>query len=640
MSTYSPNEEGNADVCWYAEENEERRADIIVDVASRLWQDQATTREGMLRAARMYGSLPMMGLSPRLYRQRTMSRGRRLALNVVKSVVNTYVAMVTKDRPKVSFVTSGGDDAIQRRAKRLEKFVDGTCYDQSLHIQAYQCVRDSALFTFGIVKFFKDMSEPDKPRVGMERTLPWEWLFDEQEAANGKPQNGMHVKFMDKRALATDVARTDKDLAESVLQHANGGAFDDIGETFDQVNTVEWCVVIEAWHLPPDSKTPGRHTIVCVGVDKPIVDEEWTYHRFPCEILYRERPIQGIHGESLADELGPIQVELSRMLMSIQRAQMYAVGHWVVEQNSDINTNQIDDVQASIIRYKGVPPRFEAHQTVANDVYGHLDRLWGRAFELVGVPQMNAAGQKPAGIDSGKGLLVYAEVTSTRFKPCYAEYQDWYMRVAQQIIHLAAEIAEDHKDFSVKAPGKMMDAVKWADVHMREDEYVLQMYPTNKLADDPAARLSQVQAMINSGMIPDLRAGRRLLDMPDMDSYSSSEDASYDNVQEAMTRILEKGEMFPPEPYMGLPGLQEGLKIAQNTFLSARMKSMPDKEAKLTMLTVWMDKCAGLIKEAVAAEQPPQPQPGPQGPQQAIANDVHRMTAHSAAQQLVGTPKT
>jgi hypothetical protein len=626
-----PSEGGNTDVQWWLDENEDRRASIVCEVAERLWADQRMTREGMLRAARMYGSLPMMGLSPRLYRQRTMTRGRRLALNIIKSVVNTYTAMVTKDRPKVSFVTSGADDSVQRKAKRLEKFVDGTLYDQSLHIQAYQCVRDSALFTFGIVKFFKDMSEPKRPRVGIERTLPWEWLFDDQEAADGKPPNGYHVKFMDRRALA----RENPKLTGKIMM-ASAGGFDDIGESVDQVNLVEWCVVVESWHLPPNSETPGRHVIAVVGVDEPIVDEEWTWPRFPAEILYRERPVQGVHGESLADELAPIQVEISRMLMSIQRAQMYAVGHWLVEENANVNTNAIDDVTASIIRYRGTPPRYEAVNAVAGDVYAHLDRLWGRGFEVVGVPQMNAAGEKPAGIDSGKGLLVYAEVTSTRFKPCYAEYQDWYMRIAQQIIHLAAEIADDCPDFSVKAPGKMMDAVKWADVHLREEEYVLAMYPTNKLADEPAARLSQVQQMLNTGMIPDKRTGRRLLDMPDLDAFSSSEDVAYDNIQEAMTRILEKAEYFPPESYMGGDGLRDALKIAQQTYLKTRMQVLPDRDRKLRMLQLYMDKCAELIPQADAAMQAAAPPGNDNGFANQVQNDVNRMGAHQAAQQLIG----
>lgn len=586
----------------------------------------------MLRAARMYGALPMLGLSPRLYRQRSMARGRRLALNVVKSVVNTYVAMVTKDRPKVSFVTSGGDDAIQRRAKRLEKFVDGTCYDQSLHMAAYQCCRDSALFTFGIVKFFKDTTEPDKPRVGIERTLPWEWLFDDQEAADGKPPNGYHVKFMDRRKLARDYPK----LAGAIML-ADGAGFDDVGESLEQVNLVEWCVVVEAWHLPDNSFTPGRHVIACCGVEEPLVDEEWTWHRFPAEILYRERPIQGIHGESLADELGPIQVELSRMLVSIQRAQMYAVGHWLVEQNSMVNTSAIDDVVASIIRYAGTKPEYVAFKAVAQDIYGHLDRLWGRAFELVGVPQMNAAGQKPAGINSGKGLLVYAEVTSTRFKPCYAEYQDWYMRIAQQIIHLAAEIAAEYPEFTAKTPGKMMDTIRWADVHMREEEYVLAMYPTNKLADDPAARLSQVQEMMNSQMLSP-EDGRRLLDMPDIEAINSYESASYDNVMEAGRRIIEDGEYFGP---IGQMNLQDALRRMQQMFLKARFDRVPQE--RLDMMLRWIDDAAGQIKEQQAEQaeqQPQQPQagPAPAAGNSRITNDVQRIQAHRAAQQLVGAP--
>lgn len=638
-----PSEQGNTDVCWYLKANEARRAPMICDIASRLWQDQAATREGMLRAARMYGALPMMGLSPRLYRQRTLSRGRRLALNVIKSVVNTYVAMVTKDRPKVSFVTAGGDDALQRRAKRLEKFVDGTCYDQSLHQQAYQLARDSALFTFGIVKFFKDMTDPKKPRVGIERTLPWEWLFDDAESADGKPPNVMHVKFMDRRALA----RAYPKLANAIMHNANGGGFEDIGESVESVSMVEWCVVIEAWHLPTGGAETavddedggddhaGRHTIAVCGVEEPLVDEPWTYHRFPAEILYRERPIQGVHGESLADELAPMQVEISRILMSIQRAQMYAVGHWLVEENSNVNTNAIDDVTASIIRYRGTPPQYHAVNTVASDVYAHLDRLWGRAFEVVGVPQMNAAGQKPAGINSGRGLLVYAEVTSTRFKPCYAEYQDFYMRVAQQIIHWAAEIAEDHPEFEVRAPGKMMDAVKWADVHMREEEYVLQMYPTNFLAEEPAAKLSQVETMMNSGIIEDRRAGRRLLNMPDLEEWSSYEDASYENTMEAARLIIEKGEYFGP---IGQMDLKDALRWMQMTFLRARVNKVP--QDRLDMLDRWCTEAGERIKEmdaeaAAAGGAPGGPGGQPGGFVGAVQHDAQRMAAHAAAQNMV-----
>lgn len=643
----------SADVTWWLDDNESDRARIICDVAARVWRDQQPSREAMLRSARMYGNLPMMGLTPKLYRQRTMGRGRRLSLNIVKAVVNTYTAMVTKDQPKVSFVTSGGDDELQRKAKKLEKFVDGTAYDQSLKSKSYQLVRDSALFPFGVVKFFKDYSSK-KPRVGMERTLPWEWLFDDQEAADGNPPNGYHVKFCDRRAFADKVRRgafgekPNPKLAAEIEAGTTQG-FDDLGESFEQVNLVEWCAVVEAWHLPPDASTPGRHTIAVVGVDEPVIDEEYTWPRFPCEILYRERPLQGVHGESLAEEVAPIQVEISRLLMLIQRAQMYVVGHWVVEENSRINTNAIDDVTASIIRYAGTPPRYEAPNTVANDVYSHLDRLWNRAFEIIGVSQMLSSGEKPAGLNSGKAIQTYADVTSTRFKPNYAEYQDWYMRVGQQILHWAAEIAKDHPDFEVRAPGRMMEAVKWADVHLREEEYVLQMYPTNKLADDPAARLSQVQEMLNAGML-DPDDGRRLLDMPDIEAANSYKQASYDNVMEAARRIIEEGEYFGPVYQMNLA---PAIARMQEVYLKARFDRVSPE--RLDLLDRWIVEAKEQLKEIKAEEAamnppamppgppmgPPMgdpgmaPPPGPTLPEQVQAN-VQSMQAQQAASQMVG----
>lgn len=639
--------EVSADVTWWTDENKDRRAEIICDIAARVWRDQQPGREAMLRAARMYGNLPMMGLTPKLYRQRTITRGRRLSLNIIKSVVNTYTAMVTKDQPKVSFVTSGGDDELQRKAKKLEKFVDGTAYDQSLKVKSYQIVRDSALFPFGVVKFYKDYSSK-RPRVGMQRTLPWEWLFDDQESADGNPPNGYHVKFCDRRAFADMVRRgafgekPNPALAEKIEAGTTQG-FDDLGESFEQVNLVQWCAVVEAWHLPPDANTPGQHTICVVGVDEPVVDEEYTWHRFPCELLYRERPLQGVHGESLAEELAPIQVEISRLLMMIQRAQMYVVGHWVVEENSRINTNAINDVTASIIRYAGTPPRYEAPNTVAGDVYSHLDRLWNRAFEVIGVPQMLASGEKPAGLNSGKSIQTYADVTSTKFKPNYAEYQDWYMRSAQQILHLAAEIAKDYPDFEVRAPGRMMEAVKWADVNLREEEYVLQMYPTNKLADDPAARLSQVQEMLNAGMLePD--DGRRLLDMPDIESANSYWQASYDNVMEGARRIIEDGVYFGPVYQMNL---EDAIRRMQQIYLKARFDNVDSK--KLDLIDQWIVEAKGQLKEIKAEEaamNPPQLQqpdpnmgsPDPNGMpmQDRIQNDVQRIQAHEAAQQMVG----
>jgi hypothetical protein len=212
------------------------------------------------------------------------------------------------------------------------------------------------------------------------------------------------------------------------------------------------------------------------------------------------------------------------------------------------------------------------------------------------------------------------------------------MRLAQQTIHWAAEIAEEHPDFEVRAPGKMMEAVKWGEVHLREEEYVLQMYPTNKLADDPAARLSQVQEMLNAGMLaPD--DGRRLLDMPDIESINSYEQASYDNTMEAARRIIEDGQYFGPVYQMDL---KDAIKRMQQVYLKARFDQVSPK--KLDQIDQWIQEAKRQLKEIMAEEAAMNPQPpqqpgiGPGMPpmQERIQSDLQRMQAHQAAQQMLG----
>lgn len=609
MPTLLPN---LVDTRWYLPEFEQTRAIKVMDLCGQLWRNLEPTRMSMIRAARLYGNLPILGLSPRLYRQKQLTiRNRRIALNVIKSTVDTYVSILTKDRPKVTFLTSGGDWSLQRKAKLLEKFIDGQFYETDLHITAQAVSRDSALFGIGLVKVYSEETRKG-PKICIERVLPWELLVDDQDASYGEPRCMYHVKFMDRRALMVKYPEHREEL-----MMASTPMFDETGTNYqDQNDSIDLCAVVEAWALPLGNDEEGRHVIACGNVT--LVDEPYTDEFFPFEVLYRQKPIQGIWGQSLADELEAIQVEIARILMNIQRSQMLAVGHWLVENNAKINTNAINDVVASIIRYSGMKPEYVAYQPVSNDVYSHLDRLWQRAFEVVGISQMTAQSQKPAGLNSGKAMLVYADVQSQRFQPCYREYQHWYLNLAHQIIHQARKISDSHPDFAVKATGKsMITAVKWADCCLDDEEYSLQLKPTNALADDPAAKLQIVQDMINAGMInPD--DGRRLLDMPDLEQLNSLENAAYDVVMMSVERMIDEGEYFGPEPYMGPEYLQQAIHIVQMQYLKARLNFVP--EDRLALLRRWMDEAADKLAppapppEATAPGLPPgAPPPGPPG---------------------------
>ena len=618
---------------WWAEES--RRAERLVDVAGHCYRALEQTRLAMATQARMYSNMPIIGLTPKLYRHRApTSKMNRLTYNLVKSVIDTYVSLITKDRPKVTFVTSGGDWSLQQKAKLLEKFVTGIFYENDLNEIAPQVVRDSGIWGMGVVKCYLNEDGP-RPEIKIERIFPHELLVDDQDAFYGDPQSIYHYRYIDRYALIEKYP----DHAEA-LKTAGTTGFTDSANQGTETGTqlLDQIICVEGWHLPSYSGAgDGRHSIAAGKVL--LEDEEYDRDYFPFAMLYRQKPLHGIWAQGIADELSPLQIAISWLTQNIQRSQRLAVGHWMIEENSRINTNAINDVVASIIRFAGVKPEYIAYQPVSSDVYAYRDKLISNGYEIIGVSQMSAASQKPPGLNSGKAMLVYADVQSQRFQPCYREYQNWHIDLAHQIVHLAREAEEKYPGFKVKATGskQMMKVVKWADANLEDEEFTLELYPTNQLADDPAAKLQVVQDMINAGLI-DPAAGKRLLDMPDLESLESFENASYDNVMRAYDNIVEDGYYFGPEPYMNL---QESIRIMQMCYLKARLDNVPPM--RLELIQRWIEEAVGNLPAPPPA--PPAPAPGAAPPPGTAAGleahtamDVQRQLAHQAAQNQVGTP--
>ena len=80
-----------------------------------------------LRFTRLYGNYEQMGLGAYNYSRVEASSGvsNRVTLNVIQSLIDTVTSKITKNKPKATFLTSGGDFSLQRKAKKLTKFVEG-----------------------------------------------------------------------------------------------------------------------------------------------------------------------------------------------------------------------------------------------------------------------------------------------------------------------------------------------------------------------------------------------------------------------------------------------------------------------------------------------------------------------------------
>lgn len=582
---------------WWREEwsKPADRAERVGEVVQQLWRQSDNLRQGIQRWSSLYLNDPYLqsslGMAPKNHKRNVaVTRPAPLSLNAVKAVSDTYVAMVTADRPKVSCVTSGGSWELQQKAKMLEQFIEGVLYENHAYRLATLINYDVVRSGTGIVKICDD--RPRQTRIKIERVMPGELLVNADDALYGEPTCMYQVKRFDRLVLQ----ETWPEFADEL---ANGGTDFTTQQTGEQIFSMlldDYCVVVEAWRLPQGENTPGRHVICCGKVT--LLDEEWTRPTFPFEFLYRQQPSEGVWGVSLAQELSGLQLAVNRLLRDIQRAQSLVVGHYMIDNSTEINTGSISDRIGGFIRYRGSPPIYNAPPPNSDQNIAYLQQLWSRCFETIGISQQTAQSQKPAGLNSGKALLVYADIQSQRFKPSYEEYQNWFLRIAKQIIATADEMDDS---FYVKAAGaKEFQTVKWADIGLDEREFVLKLYPTNALADDLASKLQQVTDMMAAGLI-DPKAGKRLLDMPDLDEELSFENASYNLTMKIINQILNGGEYVGPEPYQDL---QESLKLMQLAYVKAKLEDVP--EERRILLTQWMAQAQAILN-------PPQP-PAPPMP--------------------------
>ena len=597
---------------WLAEAGSRECAEQIRTVLERNYQAQTTLRADMTTSWRLYDNTPIAGLTPKLYRPKVpTARMRRIPWNLVKSVCDTYVAMITDETPKVSFSTSGGNRTLQRKAKLCEKFVAGVLYDNMFDGRTNQaCVLDSAIFPFGGVKVYADWTNPKKPRIQIDRVRAWEDYTNEHDAVYGDPQSKMLASWVDKYALADEFQDKADEIIKTVSDQLQGGG-GGMAEAYGHDGMSTMALLIESWHLPrvpgKDGSKDGRHVLSVGGVV--LVDEPWYRKSYGLKYLYRRRPVAGIWGQSFPIELAPLQVAIAKTLHNVDLTISRGVPHLLIPEGSEINTNAIDDRPGSMIRFTGAPPEWAQWAPLGPDVVNYLNLQWQRGFEMLGISQNLAASEAPSQFRSGEAQKVYAQIQQQRFEPCYREYQQWYVDVVKEILAVAKEIADEFPNYEVSAAGgkQMMSAVRYLDAHLEEDEFVLKLLPTNKLADDPAAQLDYVQNAMNAGMMTQ-EVGQRLIDSPDTAEYNAYEFARYDYVMTSVDKMLDDGDEVAPDPEaIGPDFLMQAIELVSKAYTKACIDDV-DPKRRLLLL-----QFRDVMKGWVPPPPPPAPPMGPPG---------------------------
>lgn len=560
---------------------------MVVPYIESLKENQPYHEVNNARFLRLYGNTDILGLGIDTY-SRTTSDGiiNRISLNVCQSTCDTLQAKIAKNKPRPQFLTDGGDFNKKIKAKKLNKFVEGQFYSTNLYQIAPHVLLDSFVFGTGIVKHYIDNG-----KVVAERVFPNEIIVDDADAIYCKPQQLHQTKYIHREVLKRQFPRFKQQIDD-----AQGAS-----TYYDPSRAKDMIAVYESWHLATrKGEKNGRHVICIRGAD--LVDEVYTKDFFPFTFIRYTNKLLGFFGQGIVEQLQGIQLEINKTIRNIQRAlHLCAVPRILVEKGSGIVPSHLNNEIGSIIFYTGTRPSFEVGQAVPPELFKYLEFLIQKAYELVGISMLSAQSKKPAGLDAGVALREYQDIESERFMMTGFNYEQFFLDSARQQIDLVRDLFMSGKDSEVKIKGEsFLDTIKWSDIDLDEDAYIMQCFPTNLLPSTPSGKLQTVIDMIQGGFLEKDEA-LKLLDFPDVKAVTNLKNAASDMAESVLDKMIEEGVYTTPEPYFDL---QLTLRLAQQSYLKAKLDNVP--EDRLDMLRRFMDDVMALADAA----KPPQPPVG------------------------------
>jgi hypothetical protein len=512
----------------------------------------------------------------------------RLTYNIVQSSIDTLTSRISQNKPKPMFLTQAGDSKVQRKAKKLDAFCYGAFYEGRIYEKGPIAFRDGCVFGEGIVHPYAEAG-----KIKYERVLPYEILVDYLESHYGpdSTKSLFRIKNIDR-----------SELAEAFPEHRDSIRLMTNTSTYISAanrSVSDTVTVVEAWRLPV-GELPGRHVIITE--QDTLLDEEHEDDFFPFAI-YRYNPrLYGFYSQGMAEQLVPIQVEINRTLISIQRSLYLGGTHKIfVKNGSKVIKSHFDNMIGTILEYAGdTAPQYVVPQLVQPEIYAHLENMIQKGYEQPGVSQLSASSQKPRGLDSGKALRAYDDIQVQRFQTVAQRYEQFFVDLAKVTVSVARKAYDQAGELTVRVPGKrFIETIDWKEVSLEDDQFQLQIYPVSKLPNDPEGRLATIQEMMAGGLIaPD--QGRRLLDFPDLEAEENLANAVQDYLHKVFDEMVESGEYTPPEPF---DDLEKARKMALEYYAQAKLNNLPEK--KLDLIRTFLKQIDVLM---------PPPQPGMMAP--------------------------
>lgn len=598
-----------SNVRWWKEDESESACSALFAIADYIRTTQQWQTDADHYHARMYAGARADGWLDVTASEVTYEyQPTHLARNVARSAVNTYVAKVFKHRPLPEVLANKGNWRDQRRARKMTQLVEGE-FDRHKIFKKHARVigRDSAIYGRGHLKI--DLERSDSKTLRVERLFARECFVDHADAKYGEPRNFYNIRTADRGVIIESFATDDKGkVDEELADRITAAGKDDtvVLSGYDLIATVDRVRVVESWHLcdnveahEADAKHDcnGRHMVCVRGV--PLVDEVWEFDRFPIATLNYLEPLEGYFGQGLCEELEGWAYEQNLMSEKVSDGHYFAGGGIIfLPDGSDLAEEDFTNGNWKVLRHApGLKPEYFNPEPLHPATYQYLRDINGDALGEVGLSQMSAQSQKPAGVTAAVALNTLDDIETERFGMQGFGYAQWCVDVAELFLMWIAHIVKKHGDYTSRVPlrGGILE-LSWKDVSV--DNYVVRTMSSALMRLQPSARKQMAQDLFNAGRIDGVTFLRYIGDgAEDIEAEIDIQTADRLKVDEQLEAMLDAEEptnpdaYLPPSPYS--TELAWAMRRAQMRIAQAETQGCPEENIQL--VREWVLDCDQLL---------------------------------------------
>ena len=510
--------------------------------------------------------------------------------NQIRSVAMTVSSQVSRSKPRARCVTTAGNWRQQQKAKKLTQLGDGLfSLNRTYEKTQFGFLQAGAFDVVGL----ETIKGRQRPELAVVRGT--EILIDANDGIDATPQTLYRRKFISRKAVLKRYGDT-KEKREAIL----GAQREDPTLQGGRTDIIR---VYEAWHLPTfKGAGDGRHVIAIHGDGPALVDEEWTKMYHAIRLFCWDPALSGPYGRSAAEVLMPNQIAINTLLDRVARAQHLAcVPRVGIQRGSKILKSEITNQIGSVIQFGTMPPVWWSPTALSPEVYQHLERHWAKGFEAYGVSPSLASGQKASGTVSGEAIRESLDVQTARFATLSQRWEQLHLDIFRAFIDICRELYEADPDKRVAAPGtELLDSIRWKDIDLEEDAYVIEAYPTSLLPTTPQGRIDRVKELVSEGIWSPKR-GEAALDDLDVEANMNAERGAEKEAMKICEDMLQDGKYRTPDPAWDLATC---LRIGTQYRQAGETGNVPEKH--LDQIYKWLDDVAALQAQI----KPPAPPPG------------------------------